>query len=293
MKKAEQANAKKDVKTALASYHAVVTGAVDPDALSIALAGMASIGSPASLPYIAKYCRADSPILFGYDKPDQRVLDGAVRTYLAVAGNLTEESPGKAGRMFEQAIVMPCSTEVRTEAADGLAAMGVDIGAEAAAEGYLTRWRLVGPFAWDEQKYNLDWKFVNEPNIDLTENYTFKGKTLRWTQFASDRGMIDLTQLFTPDFDVSCYAYAEFELSQAQDVLLKVGSNDDFKCWMNGKFAGRFDGGRGWAPDQDVLKVEGRKGVNRVLVKISQSGGNWAFSVRVTDIKNAPVGSQK
>lgn len=293
LKKGAQAKAKKNVKTALESYHAVLTATADADALSLALEGMASIGSPASLPYIEQYCRADSPILFGYDKPDQRVLDGAVLTFLAVAENVAEESPDKAGRMFEQAVVMPCSTEVRTEAADRLANMGVDIGAEAAAEGYLTRWRLVGPFAWDEQKYNIDWEFINEPKIDLAENYTFKGKTLRWTEFASDRGMIDLTKLFKPDFDVSSYAYAEFELPQAQDVLLKVGSNDDFKCWMNGKLAGRFDGGRGWAPDQDILKVEGKKGVNGVLVKITQSGGNWAFSVRVTDTENAPVGTQK
>ena len=76
-------------------------------------------------------------------------------------------------------------------------------------------------------------------------------------------------------------------------VVLKIGSNDGFKCWFNGKEAGGFPTGRAYIPDQDSLKVDGRKGANTVLIKVAQEGGSaWAFSVRITDPAGKPVAFQ-
>ena len=79
------------------------------------------------------------------------------------------------------------------------------------------------------------------------------------------------------------------DLPEAGDFLLKVGSNDGFKCWFNGEEVGRFDGGRVYAPDQDVLEVHGRRGVNTVLLKISQMGGGWSFGARLTAADGTPI----
>lgn len=88
---------------------------------------------------------------------------------------------------------------------------------------------------------------------------------------------------------MAAYAQHEVNLPTPQDLILKIGSNDGFKCWFNGKAVGRFDGGRAYAPDQDEIQVKGKKGTNKILLKITQMGAAWAFSARLTDLKNAPI----
>ena len=79
------------------------------------------------------------------------------------------------------------------------------------------------------------------------------------------------------------------ELPEARDLVLKIGSNDGFKCWFNGEAVGRFDGGRAYAPDQSALPVHAKAGVNTVLLKVTQMGGAWAFSARLTAPDGTPI----
>jgi len=78
-------------------------------------------------------------------------------------------------------------------------------------------------------------------------------------------------------------------LPEDGDYLLGVGSNDGFKCWFNGAEAGRFEGGRAYSPNKDNLPVHGKKGKNEILLKVTQLGGDWAFSVQIFDANGQPV----
>ncbi len=100
---------------------------------------------------------------------------------------------------------------------------------------------------------------------------------------------MDLVELVGSKANVAAYAYAEVDLPQAGELLLKIGSNDGFKCWFNGQEVGRYDGGRGYSPDQDTLPVTAQQGLNKILLKISQHGGAWAFSARLTDQSGTPI----
>jgi len=104
---------------------------------------------------------------------------------------------------------------------------------------------------------------------------------------------VDLAGIYGDQAGVAAYACAEIELEQDGPLVLKIGSNDGFKCWFNGKEAGGFPTGRAYIPDQDSLKVDGRKGKNTILIKVAQEGGQaWAFSVRITDPAGKPVAFQ-
>jgi hypothetical protein len=96
-------------------------------------------------------------------------------------------------------------------------------------------------------------------------------------------GRVDLAAYYGDHQAVAAYGYAEVKVAQACDALLQIGSNDGFKCWCNGKPAGRHDAGRTYKPDQDALKVHLASGVNTILMKVNQEGGAWAFGVRITD----------
>ena len=168
--------------------------------------------------------------------------------------------------------------------------LGVDIVAEARSRGSIAHWKLLSPLPWDVD-YPIDARLAGEPDVDPSTTVTVGNRTLRWRPFRSiDRnGKVDLVSLHGSKSDLSAYAYAEFDVAEAQDVVLRLGSNDGFICWFNGKEVGRYDGGRGYVPDQDKIPVTTKAGLNRVLVKVTQMGGSWAYGVRVTDADGTGV----
>ena len=80
------------------------------------------------------------------------------------------------------------------------------------------------------------------------------------------------------------FAYAYTEVTAPKDMpgQIRIGSDDGNRVWLNGDLVWHNPVDRGAAIDQDIVDVSFKKGVNRILVKISQGGGGWNFCLRVT-----------
>ncbi len=282
---AEAKVSQKRYDEALEMYHRALDLADSDDLKLQALKGLAVIGSPKSMKKIERYCRDVSPILLEYKGLDPEVTDGAIRVYAAVADNIAEGGDKqRAIRMLSGILTAPGSLDTRRQIIDSLEGLGVEVGADAAKSGFITHWHLIGPFPWDGRINNLDKVFVGEPDIDLGKIYQVEDRTLEWKRYVGDRGMINLRGLFDPHDNTAAYAYAEINLPKEQDLLLNVGSDDGFKCWFNGKEVGKSER-RTW----ETLQIKGKKGINTVLLKISQGGGGWGFRVVLTDLGENPV----
>ena len=179
----------------------------------------------------------------------------------------------------------------RQRVIQALRQLGFEIGDEAKKAGYLVSWKLLGPVPWDMGKNNLDKTYVGEPNPDLDQTYSIGGRSLAWRTYVTDHqtGKVDLAKTIGSQAFVAAYAYAELELDAEQDAVLRLGTNDGYICWFNGEEVGRFDGGRGFVTDQDTIHVKAKKGVNTILLKVSQHGGVWAYGARLTNEKQEPV----
>jgi outer membrane protein assembly factor BamB len=286
---------RKNYEIALKMYHTVLDAAPSVELKLQALEGMADVGSPESLSRIERYCRDISPILWDYEVPDPKLTDAAILVYAAIASNMSDVDRQKAIKMLEHALAMVSGLEARQQVVTELEDLSMEVGAAAAKAGFVTRWHLIGPFprdpdaSWED---SLDEVSVNEPNVDLNGSYPVGDKALKWVRYVSEQGMIDLQKMFDPDTSVSAYAYTEVVLPEEQDLLLKVGSDDSYKCWFNGQVAGEYAGDRDWAADQDTLEVKGKKGVNTILLKITQGGSKWAFSAKLTDANENPIKPQ-
>ncbi|HUW62676.1 MAG TPA: PQQ-binding-like beta-propeller repeat protein [Candidatus Bathyarchaeia archaeon] len=172
--------------------------------------------------------------------------------------------------------------------------LGVDPLATAKANGCVCAWKLLAPVPWNDT-HPLDENLFASERVDTGAARTIDGEKFNWESYQTVQttGEVDLAGIYGEYAGVAAYAYAEVELAQDGPVVLKVGSNDGYKCWFNGKEAGGFPTGRAYIPDQDSLNVEGRKGANTILIKVAQEGGQaWAFSVRVTDPAGKPVAFQ-
>ncbi|RJP20938.1 MAG: hypothetical protein C4527_24110 [Candidatus Omnitrophota bacterium] len=203
-----------------------------------------------------------------------------------------EDAGGKKNAidLLQQSLNVIHTRESRDFVVQSLKKLGVEVGREARQAGCIVDWMLIGPVPWNENEL-ADKIYFDEPHVDVTRTYEIEGRKLHWREHLTndENGMVELVGLMGPQDSLAAYAYAEVKLPEDRELFLKIGSNDGFKCWFNGVEIGKFDGGRGYRPDQDTFKVHGKKGVNQILVKITQYGASWAFSVRLTDVNNNPI----
>src|SRR4029077_5407307 len=76
--------------------------------------------------------------------------------------------------------------------------------------------------------------------------------------------------------------YRQIEVPEKTSVRVSLGSDDGIMVFLNGKQIFANDAVRPAAPDQDFANLELLKGKNDLLLKISNSGGNWEFYFRPT-----------
>ena len=196
-----------------------------------------------------------------------------------------------AVRFLRGALQTTQSAEGRALLFAALDAFGVQVTDEATKNGYIAQWHLIGHVPWGVANNPLDKVMVGEPDIDTSRPCSVEERTLHWREFVTGDscGKVDLAKIFGPPASVAAYGYTEVVLSEPRELVLWIGSNDGFKCWFNGKEVGRFDGGRTYAADQDRIPVSAKKGVNKILVKVTQMGGAWAFGARLTDPSGRPI----
>ena len=293
LQQAEDLLLKNQKPEALKLFHTVFDRSLSDELRKQALRGMASIGDPQSLPRLAKYAKDRSPILWNYRPPDEGLIQAANQVYEAVATRMVDQDPERAKKMLTYALTLVQGMDDRQVIIDQFQKLGINLAEKAESQGYLSRWHLLGPFPWTSAQSSfreqLHRNEIPPGNVSRSADVTFANQTYKWRQFLSEAPMVDLLKWIQPNLNVSVYAYAEFVLDREQDIYLKVGSDDAFICWFNGEEAGRFESDREWKADEDVLSVHGRRGVNRVLLKIVQGTQEWAFSARLNDRNHDPI----
>jgi len=218
---------------------------------------------------------------------------GGVNTISAYVDEVLKkggESKQIAIRSLNKAMQDVHDPAAREQLIRGYERLGVKPDHTALKAGCVTRWHLIAPLPWNNE-YGTDATLVGEPNVDISKPCKVGEREFEWRGYVTQHpdGMVNLAKLYGTAEWLAAYAYARVELPESQDLLLKIGSNDGFKCWFNGEVVGRFDGGRGYGPDQDTLRVHAGKGINEILLKITQMGSAWAFSARLTDLNNEPI----
>ncbi|MFA4016229.1 MAG: hypothetical protein RUDDFDWM_001332 [Candidatus Fervidibacterota bacterium] len=155
--------------------------------------------------------------------------------------------------------------------------------------GFIVKWHLIGPFSGQDMLREKD--VIAPDAVDVNAQVIAEGRSFRWIphRLESPNGVIDLLTAVARQNNCGAYAYAEVICEQEKEVLLKIGSDDDIFVWVNGQLVHKNIVARACAPDQDEVKVKLNAGVNRILCKVLNGGGDWGFCVRVTDIDGNPL----
>ena len=165
--------------------------------------------------------------------------------------------------------------------------------------GWVTRWKLVGPF---DNTGNAGFvkAFPPEQQLDPKDDYDGKNGRVKWVEFESkdDYGIVDFNKPFEPLKEVTGYAMAEFWSAAVRPAEVRLVCGNGWKVWVNGKFLfGRDEYHTGTEIDQFRLPVELQAGRNVILVKCTQNEQKedwtkeWEFALRVTDAQGTPIHS--
>ncbi len=133
------------------------------------------------------------------------------------------------------------------------------------------------------------WGYTKDKKIDVT------WKPLHWKEASP---VIKLNDLH-PDFKdyyvvyLAAYVFCPEEKDRNRRVQVRLGSDDDFRLWINGKLIGEKSGSRPAHADDDAFNARLEKGWNRILFKICDRTMDAAAVLRLTDVKGKPMESLK
>ena len=155
---------------------------------------------------------------------------------------------------------------------------------------YIPEWIMIGPFpnprASDSLRYGLDTVYPPENEIDLKRAYSgVDGQQVSWQKIRTPRnGYITLYDKVQPYELVVTYALTYIQSPVEQEVSLLIGSDDGCKVFLNDQEIFKFPGVRVAEPDQDEMSLFLHKGTNKLLLKIENNFGGYAFYARLRDI---------
>ncbi len=169
---------------------------------------------------------------------------------------------------------------------------------------FIKDWLLIGPFPNCENCDLTDYMhgenctgftadllkpIGGEANAIPTEGISVKvpGSDIerKWFQYQGKENKIHLNDIMTPNDLVVAYAFNQIDSPIEQKIILSVGSNDGVKVWLNGKKIHEVHPrtGRWLQIDDDYVPVTLNKGLNNLMIKVDEGGGDWGFVIRFLD----------
>jgi hypothetical protein len=153
-------------------------------------------------------------------------------------------------------------------------------------QGYILNWLVLGAFPNEEDK-GFDIDFLNgEATCDPVAGVQVR--EAKWAAYASPEPKVNFFSIphvvYAKGKDYAV-VYAACLLQLPVDVAaeFRLGSNDGFMLWVDGKPSGKVHKSRGLAYDADRYAVPLSRGVHRVLMKVDNHTKAFEFALRIVD----------
>ncbi len=251
----------------------------------IALRGVVESGDRRGLEILPRYFR------------DSLLANEAARGVIELARALGEAGEKEeAARRLQTVVAGQFPREIIQLAVDRMKQLGFDPQGKLKEQGFVVEWMLTTPIRNPDDEgftraYFPEERLAAGREMGFREVHSIGPRRVRWRKLdtLSPDGRINLLPLFRRSENVLIYAYTELHSNSDREVLLKMASDEGIICWLGKERIHTSRGPRGLKIDQDVVEATLGKGTNRLLLKITQGGGDWAFALRVTDREGKPI----
>jgi len=142
---------------------------------------------------------------------------------------------------------------------------------------YIRSWQVSGPYAKQGFSPQELYGVLFAPEQDHGGNAEWQGA---WAGGDIERPWaVDLLKALGGS-DCAAYLRTNIWSPQTQNAQLLVGSNDGVKVWLNDSVAHENNVLRSLVRDEDKVDVTLKRGWNSLMLKVTQSGGQWGACAR-------------
>lgn len=264
-----------DTTKAQTMYTTAMELTTHPRETVLAIEGLAQIGNPDSLPWL----------MHALERPGLELSAGLAA--LAIAESLAESDPERARKTCLAMLDRMPPRDLARRIGQHLDAMGVSVDPRTRG-GFITQWELIGPFP------ATSFDVVYAPEIEYRPAAMYDGaedQRVAWRPYVTGdiQGIVDLPALMTPVEDVIAYARATICVDRDHDAILRLGSDDGVKAWLNGELVHSNNASRRVRIDDDSVPIHLTAGENVLMLKIVQGGSDWGYVARMTDELGEPL----
>lgn len=111
-------------------------------------------------------------------------------------------------------------------------------------------------------------------------------KSLTWTKLSRADSLIEFVDYASTTEYVTILVIDNIEVDTDQEKLIRLGSDDGIRVFVNGEEVFRHAVGRGIQADSDWIPVSLKRGVNQLIFQVNQGFGNWALHYKIDDFEN-------
>jgi hypothetical protein len=169
-------------------------------------------------------------------------------------------------------------------------------------EGFVKQWLLLAPIplaAGEDAGLAVDKQQVSD-EAKLEPKEGDKGGVgaagLVWKKYTAKEHFIDFNDFLGKETEQSVGYAVTYVVSEAEikDAVLKIGSDDQCKIYLNGKEVGKVTEARGLEKDQNSYEgLTLKKGSNTIVFKVINEGVDWSGCARFTDKNGKPINGLK
>lgn len=220
---------------------------------------------------------------------NQQVAAVAADAAQAIVAAAKEMPKDEKIAVLKKALPVATSRTVRKSIRGQLKGLGVTDLPINVPPGFIAHWWVAGPMP-NPGHAIYDKAYPPEQSVDLAAGFEADGKTLKWKKVETDDdGIVNLNEVIKRSSNVGAYMFAEITAEEAADVEMRLGSDDGFVLWLNGKRVGGQKVNRALKPGQDKMKAKLQAGTNAILMKVLQGGGDWGGCLQIVGPKGGKV----
>jgi HEAT repeat protein len=230
-----------------------------PDERRLVLASLAEVADASALAFSLERI------------PDKEVGEEAEATVAKLGRKLIWTDRYPAELALKKVVVEGRNEEARKSAREALEY-------SAKFTDFILTWQVSGPYS---QKGNGPKELLGIPFDPEKTPQAGKWREA-WIDEEEDRpNVINLTELNDWCDDCASYLRTEVWSPRDQEASLQMGSDDCLKAWVNGVQVHSNDALRGCKENEDKVKVSLKSGWNKVMLKVTNGGGDFSACARI------------
>ncbi len=209
--------------------------------------------------------------------PDEQVKEEAALATVTIAKDIYAGNAAPVKAVLGRVVAANVRITTKQQAQKTLDEIG-------AAQSYLTNWEVAGPYLEKEKNYS---QLFDTPFDPEKPKAKVEWRKMPVSTNGPHPAYCDLLKELDGGEQRVAYLRTQIESDDLKPVTLEIFSDDGVKAWLNNKVVHANNVARPIMPQADRVTATLQKGVNRLMLKVTQNNLPWGAIVRVREAKLA------